>query len=252
MSHHAKILALSLVVGVLFLTACSGSATPTVDSNAIYTQVAGTVQANLKTETAKTPSATPTTAPTDTPQPTAAPTQAAPTSASTDANQASPTPLVGTQAPVVVGTATRAPLPDGATWQSQTPADGTTFNPGEKFTVTWVVKNTGTTTWSTKYLIRFYAGDQMSAPASKNFPKEVKPNETCELSVDLVAPSKAGEYAGSFALTNADGLNFSKGVYIAIKVGAGATATNTSAPTSAPTATPQPTNTPIPTATTTS
>lgn len=250
MSHHAKILALSLVVGILSLTACSGSATPTVDTVAIYTQVAGTVQANLKTETAKTPSATPTTAPTDTQQPTEAPTQAAPASASTTgAGAASPTPLVGTQAPVVVGTATRAALPDGAKYQSQTPADGTTFTPGEKFTVTWVVKNSGTTTWNTKYMIRFYAGDQMSAPASKNFPKEVKPGETCELSVDLVAPSKSGEFTGLFALTNADGLNFSPGVSIAIKVGAGATATNTSAPTSAPTATSGPTNTPVSTAT---
>jgi hypothetical protein len=188
----------------------------------VYTQAAGTVQAELTRVAAQTPSATPTLAPTDTAEPTQAPTEAAPTSASQPTEAGAP---AATQAPVAVATATRAALPDGAAWQSQTPADGTTYKPGEKFTVTWVVKNTGTTTWSTKYMIRFYAGDQMGGTASKAFPKEVKPNETVELSVDLVAPSNPGKYNGIWALTNADGLNFSPGVSIAISVANGASAT---------------------------
>src|SRR5690242_17405395 len=96
MSHQAKILALSLAVGLLALTACAGPSTPTVDPNTVYTQAAGTVQAELTRVAAQTPSATPTIAPTDTAEPTQAPTEAAPTSAS------QPTQAGATQAPVVV------------------------------------------------------------------------------------------------------------------------------------------------------
>jgi hypothetical protein len=124
--------------------------------------------------------------------------------------------------------------------------------------MTWTVKNTGTTTWSTKYLLRFYAGDQLGAPASAAFPKEVKPNDSIQLSVPMKAPSAAGKYLGNWVLTNADGVNFPTYLTIQVVVANTASATNTNAPaatqtstplsaTAVPTATSAPT--PVPTAT---
>lgn len=224
MYRFARILALSLGIGGLALAGCSPKAAPTIDANTVYTQAAGTVQAELTRVAALTPSptattaATATTAPTDTPVP-------------TDASQVT----VTVQPTVALPTAAPS-SPDKASWQSQTPADGTSFNPGDKFNMTWKVKNTGTSTWSTKYLLRFYAGDQMAGPATSAFPKDVAPNDTVELTVALTAPSSAGKYLGNWVLTNADGVNFYP-VTIQISVANAPTATNTSAATATHTAT---------------
>ncbi len=242
MTRTAKFLALGLALGLLGLTGCSGQSTPTVDANAVYTQAAGTVQAALTSAAAQTPSATPTTAPTSTTEPTQAATEA-PTAASSPSSQPSP---------VVVMTATQALSPDRAIWVSQSPADGATYNPGDTFTMTWKVKNTGTTTWSTSYLLRFYAGDQMAGAATVAFPKTVAPNDTVELSVPLKAPSNPGKYLGNWVLTNADGVNFYP-VTIQITVNTAPTATKTNVPATATstqaataTSTAEPTATPTP------
>jgi hypothetical protein len=118
------------------------------------------------------------------------------------------------------------------------------MDPGQTFTVTWTIKNVGTTTWTTAYTLRFYAGDQMGG-ANTNFVKEVKPNDSIEVSTKLTAPSNAGSYSGTWVLTNADGSNFCP-ITIPIVVGNAPAATNTSVPaTSVPSATSVP-----PTATT--
>jgi hypothetical protein len=231
-----------LAASLLVLVACTPAATgtPTPDANAVYTQAAGTVQAALTQSGALTPSATATTAPTNTPEATAAPTLA-----ETAASPAAP------MTPIPVSTATKAGLPDKAQYVGQGIADDTKFDPGAPFTITWTVKNTGTTTWTTKYLLRFYSGDQMGAPATVAFPKEVKPGENVDLSVNMSAPASSGTFISNWVLTNADGSNFYP-LYIQIKVGNAPTATVTSAAptdtpvpaTSVPSATPEPSVTP--------
>ncbi len=204
-----------LAAGLLTLAACTPAATgtPTPDANAVYTQAAGTVQAALTEAAAQTPSATATTAPTNTAEAAVAPTQ--------PQTAVSPTALV---TPIPVSTATKASLPDKAQYVSQGIADDTKFDPGAGFTITWALKNIGTTTWTTKYLLRYYSGDQMGAPATVAFPKEVKPGETVELSVNMTAPTSAGTFISNWVMTNADGVNFYP-VYIQIKVGNAPTAT---------------------------
>ncbi len=234
MSRYAKFLALGLALGLMGLAGCSGKATPTIDANAVYTQAAGTVQAALTSAAAQTPSATPTAAPTGTSEPTQV-ASVAPTAASVPSSQ--PT-------AAAVMTATQILSPDRAQWLSQSPADGTSFNPGDSFAMTWKVKNTGTTTWSTGYLLRFYAGDQMGGVATAAFPKQVVPNDTVELTVQLKAPSTPGKYLGNWVLTNADGVNFYP-VTIQIGVNTAPTATNTPVPATA-TSTASPSATPIP------
>ncbi len=223
-------------VALLALSACASPATPTPDANAVYTEAAATVQAALTQNAALTPSATPTTEPTNTPvPPTETPTQAV-----------TPTTAAVTALPVAPTTAV-AVSPDRAEFVSQTPEDNTKIDPGANFVVTWTVKNTGTTTWTKAYNLRFYAGSQMGAPAASSFPKEVKPGETVELSLPLVAPSTAGDYMGTWVMTNADGVNFYN-MFIQIKVGNAPAATATTAATAAPSAAPtsEPTASPTP------
>ena len=234
--HRKTTLSISLIllVGIFFLSACTSKANtePTPDPDAIRTQAVQTVQSQLTQTALAKPSATPTNTlvPTNT---------AAPATATLSVTL---TPV----ATILVPTATLDPgIPaDKMTFVSQDPIDGTQFAPGQTFTVRWTVKNTGPTTWNTNYQVRFYAGNRMGAVDTK-ISKDVKPQESIDLVVNMTAPRNAGEYTSTWVLTNADGLNFGP-IYVIIKVG-NATVTSTvsvptatTAPAATETATPTP------------
>lgn len=220
--------AFSLVAIIgLVLTACSPSnATPTKDPQAVYTEAAITVAAGL-TQTAL---AQPTSTVTPTTQPTATQTKTL---------AALPTSAVATTAAVIPTTAS-ASSGDKAEWVTQNPADGTILYPNQNFTLVWTVKNVGTTTWTTAYQVRYYLGGSVLrfGASDTKFAKEVKPNDTLDITLQMKAPAEAGDYLSQWVLTNEDGSNFYP-LTLSIKVGG-----------SAPTATsePQPTETTAPTA----
>jgi len=89
--------------------------------------------------------------------------------------------------------------------------DGTTFQPGAAFKKTWRLKNIGTCTWTTSYALVFDSGEKMGAPASINFPANVAPGQTVDLSVDMTAPSNPGHYIGYWKFRNAAGVLFGIG-----------------------------------------
>jgi len=185
------------VLLLLTLAACSNAnATPTTSPEMVYTQAAQTVAAGL-TQTAvllPTATSTPTLPPTNTPPPTQAVTVAS-TIGTTPVTLASPTKSVG---------------PDKAEWVAQSPGDGTVFTPGEDFTLTWTVKNTGSTTWTTDYQLRFYLGNSALRFTASDikFPKEVKPNDTIDLSLRMEAPHNGGDYTTIWVLSTNEGVNF--------------------------------------------
>lgn len=232
-----QVLMLFLLSGLLLLSACSRSeATPTTDPALIFTQAAETVAAGLTQTAASMHTATPTVTlpPTSTPEPTQAVT---PTSA------VSPT-------ATIPPTATRPSVADRADFVSQSPLDGTVMYPEQPFTLTWTVKNVGTTTWTTAYQVRFFLGDATLRFGASDirFPKEVKPNENVDLTLSMKAPTKAGDYTTIWVLTNADGQNFYT-LTLNIKVsGTAPTATLTVAPTTnTPLPSPTEAETPVPT-----
>jgi len=188
---------LATVILTAVLAGCGGKATPTTSPEMVYTQAAETVAAGL-TQTAilmPTSTNTPTLQPTNTQAPTNTPTV---------------TLAVTTTVATLNTGGTKPTVPDKAEWIGQTPGDGTTFTPGEDFTLTWSVKNTGTTTWTTSYMLRFYLGDSTLrfAAADIKFPKEVKPNESVDISLKMEAPHNTGDYTTIWVLTTADGANF--------------------------------------------
>ena len=99
---------------------------------------------------------------------------------------------------------------DKAAWQSQTPADGTHIAPGEEFDIVWNMLNTGTTTWTTGYRLRYFSGTNLTKPG-KNYTlaSPVAPNTVGACSLDAIAPWAPGTYQMSVVLSNEEDVNFS-------------------------------------------
>ena len=202
-----KMIVLSLVLtltSVLF-SAC-GPKVPTLDIDAQKTSFAQTAEAQANMTQAAQPTATPTLEPSLTPTPTE--TQTA------DVTEPTATATAGTP------TATQAVITgnDSGQWIAQDPVDNTKFNPGETFTVTWTIENTGTSTWTTKYYIKFASGEQMDATEKVNLPYDVPPGTNVQISVEFKAPMTAGEYQSTWSLLNANDNAFYTNFFIIINV----------------------------------
>lgn len=210
------LLALALF-GLLVLSACNAAAPApeaTQDLSALRTEVAATVLAECSKVCALTPTAT--MAPTNTPQPSAT-------------SNLSPTP---SQTPVTVTPVSTTG--DRARWVSQSVQDGTRFAPGETFTMTWRLQNAGTSTWTTDYRLRFYSGDPFGATKEIILDREVKPNETVDITIQMKAPAVAGDYRSDWVMSTESRRNFNEPVFLKITVGKeNPTATITVTPTTA-------------------
>ncbi len=106
------------------------------------------------------------------------------------------------------------PIPcDHITWgKDVTIPDGTELVPGEIFTKTWRLQNTGTCTWTSGYSLVFESGEAMGAPpATQLTTGTVPPGQQIDVSIVLEAPVSAGSYQGNFKLRNTEGYIFGLG-----------------------------------------
>ncbi len=102
---------------------------------------------------------------------------------------------------------------DKATFiQDITVLDNTRVSPGENFSKTWMLSNSGTCTWTPKYALVFVDGDQMSGKSPQLFTSEVVPGQTIDLSIALTAPASNGTYRGNWMLRNENGDRFGLGI----------------------------------------
>jgi hypothetical protein len=208
-----SILIILATVGSLALSACGGSAangTPTaaaIETSAVSTFAAGLTQTFISLPT-DTPTATPTFTPTTTPT--------------------SSTPLATSTNPVATSTISCY----GLTLISDvTIPDNTPMNPGQTFTKTWRVKNSGTCNWDTGSKFVFTVGDSMGGtPFALTSP--VTPGGQMDISITMTAPSKAGKIVGHWRMSTANGALFGADIYVAIIVG-----NSTSTPTATATTT---------------
>ena len=206
------LLSISLVSLALLLAACGfirgtggepegSNATDTVDANTLATMSAGTVSARLTQISIETlfAQATQLALVTNTPMNTSTPVPTATLPPPT----ATPVPPTSTPIPIPCNLAsfvTDVTIPDGSS-----------FIAGEQFVKTWRIKNIGSCTWSTSYSVYFYSGNSMSAPAAVSMPDSVKPGQTIDVSISMVAPASTGNFTGNWMLKAANGAVFGVG-----------------------------------------
>ena len=82
--------------------------------------------------------------------------------------------------------------------------DGTMIKPGEKFTKTWRMYNSGTCNWTTSYKIAFDSGDAMGG-ATTVLPAQVNSGSQMDISVAMMAPTFNGTFKGNWRMQNATG-----------------------------------------------
>lgn len=190
----------------LILSACKNG-TQTIDIDAQKTGFAQTANAQASMTMAAQPTATITATQEATPTPTPTETlmggTVEPTQTATSQNAATNTPINAK---------------DEAIYREQTPEDNTEFKPGDKFTVTWILENTGTSTWTTNYYVQFTSGEQMGAEEKVYLPYPVPPGTNVHIVVDFTAPDETGEYKSVWSLLNANDDVFYTNFYIVINV----------------------------------
>ena len=183
---------LSLLVLSIILSAC-GSGTPTMTGDMVITSVAQTVAADLTKIAALVPTSTPTpeVPPTSTPEP------FTPTFTATF-TPTGPTP-----------TKTLSSAIDYGVWVSSNPPDGSVYVPNQTFVMTIVLMNTGETTWTTAYYIKFTGGDRMNAPEKILMPYLVPPGKNVVIPITFKAPESLGAKRSNWAIVNAANKEFS-------------------------------------------
>jgi hypothetical protein len=226
---------IGLSVGASLLAAGCGAGgvetTPTTSVEQVQTQAVASFAAALTSTALANPTATP--APTDTPTATG-------TAPITE---------------VTVPAATRPPVVPtascyGLTFVSDVSVpDNTQVTPGQEFTKTWRVRNSGSCVWEKGFKFGFTGGEAMGG-TTLTLDSAVQSGEEDELSVDLTAPNSAGTFRGNWRMATAGGTYFGDEVYVLIIVsGSTLTATAKASATQNATATAKPsaTQTPPPT-----
>lgn len=131
-----------------------------------------------------------------------------------------PTVALPTIAPVATMTAVPTKEPDPclyAAFVKETIPDKTKFSPGESFTKSWTLKNTGVCDWNTDYRISFKSGNQMGAADFVKISEETDFGETIKIDVDMKAPSSDGTYKGIWQMETNKGVKFGE-VWVQIVV----------------------------------
>jgi hypothetical protein len=190
------------VLASILLSACSlpgAGPTPTSEAEAIFTSAALTFAADQATLQA---AATPTY--TVTPPP--VPTFAFPSPIAT-ISFATPTSVVGG----------KSACDDALYVADVTVPDKTWFDPGKKFTKTWLVQNNGTCDWNTSYKLVFVDGTDMAGKETY-LPLAVPVGKQVEVSVNLAAPTSPGDYYGRWRLKNDKEQAFGAILTVVIKV----------------------------------
>ena len=95
--------------------------------------------------------------------------------------------------------------------------DGTYMNPGQSFTKTWKLRNTGSCAWDDSYTFVFVEGDAMEGQ-TQTIEGGVAVGETYDMSVPMVAPGSPGSYGGLWQMVNGEGVPFGTRVWVQIVV----------------------------------
>ena len=94
-------------------------------------------------------------------------------------------------------------------------------DPGEAFQKGWRLKNSGSCTWTGSYFIKYSHGSDPAAQMGgqpTSIKGEVKPGQTYDMYIDLVAPQEPGEYVGYWQMHNSENKPFGQTIWVAVEV----------------------------------
>ena len=217
---------ISLLVCFALLAGCNTptAQAPTPDLNAVRTQAAQTVVANITLQALQNPTSTPLAAQVATDTPVSPTETAAVTLTIVPALPTVTVPAFVTATSAPTGSTTYHPVPtqpkgpDVAQLVSQKFTQSSVFSPGEDFDMIWTVKNVGTKRWNIEYYWKYESGTQFDKKATLYMsPKSVNIGETLDLLIDCIAPSTPGSYNTYWSLINDNGAVFYS-VYLNIVV----------------------------------
>lgn len=210
---------ISIFIGVSIVATSCGSnvePTPTVDMNAIMTEVAMTVEAEIAQAAPATPVPT-------------IPAEMTPTlplvvTQDLSAVQTQPAGLQPTMTvPVVSSGATQSaasPTGDDSAWvKDVTVSDYDIFYERESFKKVWLVKNTGNTTWDAGYALVNIDDNNWGEDVVVPLTQTVVPGTEAKLSIQLRAPNGLGDHWSRWFLMNPNGQLFGQELYVLITVG---------------------------------
>jgi hypothetical protein len=224
MKTKTTVLMTIIIMLSLLMSGCGGSeaeATPTLSVESIQTYAVGTFSSGLTQTALAAPTNTPTPTSTVTPLPIATLVNITPFATTIGVNPTSSCNMMSYVNDVTI-------------------PDNTPMAPGETFTKTWKVKNSGTCAWEAGYKFAFTSGDAMNG-ATYTLPQSVPANTVVDISIEMTAPNKPGSVRGNWRMSTTAGQFFGDEVYLVILVGgAGEAATDTSAPAPTETETPIP------------
>jgi hypothetical protein len=186
-------IAVSLIAALVFLASCNMPRPPSPEQ-VTQTAAAETVSVHLTLASL----ATPTVPPTDTPTP--------PPPTTTPSPSPQPTPTISCD--------------DSSQFVADvTIPDNTVMKPGQSFTKTWRLRNTGDCDWTSSFQLDFTDGASMGGPASVPLTGTVPSNGSIDISIQLTAPTTNGVHRANYRLRNASDVPFGTLIYVQILVG---------------------------------
>jgi hypothetical protein len=89
--------------------------------------------------------------------------------------------------------------------------DDTLFHPGESFSKTWRLHNSGACVWTRDYAVVWFSGDDLGVSHSQLFNFNVSPGSSVDVTVEMMAPENPGIYQSNWKIRNAEGDMFGIG-----------------------------------------
>jgi len=124
-------------------------------------------------------------------------------------------PATFTPLPSPIFTSTPSATPKGSAQDitvifiGETIPDGTNFQPGQAFQKTWTIKNGGIEDWNKNFELVSTSSnpvnESLGSPEHIPLTQDVKPGETIQIKVDLVAPKQDGQYTVFYELRDGTG-----------------------------------------------
>jgi hypothetical protein len=96
--------------------------------------------------------------------------------------------------------------------------DFTLMTPGETFTKTWLVSNSGTCAWQPGFQFAFYGGDPMGG-SNYTLTQAVNPGDQMDLSIPMTAPSGTGIIISTWRMSGFNGWFFGDALTVKIDLG---------------------------------